>query len=147
MTDAEGAEGMWAAGACLAAGRGSASHHRTVAAHAAMCSSVCHGTHLLPQDGQDGQQGAQVPLSLPRGAPPAVSSCASACLPVPPQGSLALAFRLAQLQACLHAQPQCQPLASPLQMLMSNTNGGMVFVRAELDKALFDRLSMNPSFM
>lgn len=30
---------------------------------------------------------------------------------------------------------------------MSNTNGGMVFVRAELDKALFDRLSMNPSFM
>ncbi|PRW57863.1 DEAD DEAH box helicase [Chlorella sorokiniana] len=33
------------------------------------------------------------------------------------------------------------------EMLMSNTNGGMVFVRAEMDKALFDRLSMNPSFI
>lgn len=32
-------------------------------------------------------------------------------------------------------------------MLLSSTNGGLVFVKAEMDKALFDRLSMNPSFM
>lgn len=55
------------------------------------------------------------------------------------------------LRSC---RPVCMPSPNasshpslPLQMLMSNTNGGMVFVRAELDKALFDRLSMNPSFM
>ncbi len=32
-------------------------------------------------------------------------------------------------------------------MLMNSTNGGMVFVRAEMDRALFERLSMNPNFV
>ena len=43
--------------------------------------------------------------------------------------------------------PAPRPRATAPQMLQSSTNGGVVFVRCELDTALFDRIAMNPSFM